>query len=811
MTRPDTTSAEVIVIGGGIIGCSIAYHLTQLGVSDVVVLERKKLTSGTTWHAAGLVAQLRASQNMTRLARYSVELFADLARQTGQETGYQTTGSMTVALHAERLEELKRQATMANAFGVHCELIGPEHIHQHWPGIETRDVFGGVLLPGDGQTNPVDTTLALAKGARQGGARIFEDTKVDRLAIKHNAVIGVYLDDGTLITGKQVVLAAGMWSRVFAAQHNIHLPLHAAEHFYLVTEPLDTFTKMRPTLRVPDEQVYYKYDAGKLLLGCFELNAKPWGMDGIPEDFCFDALPDDFAHFEPLLDKAIARFPELADAGISLFFNGPESFTPDDRYLLGPTPEAENLFVACGFNSIGIQSSGGAGKVLAEWMRQGKPPMDLWDVDVRRTFVFQSQSDFLYERTKESLGLLYDMHWPHRQYATSRNIRLSPLHDVTTAQGAVMGELAGWERPNWYALSEPARYEYTYGKPNWFEACQRECDALANDVALFDQSSYPIFHVSGPEALQCLQYICANDVNVPVGKIVYTQWLNQDGGIEADVTITRTDHSAFMVVSACVSERRDWFWLIKHSAEFDCLITQDQDSAIIGVMGPRSTELLRRICHDPLAVSDLAYYESTRLQTGDLTLRANRLSYVGERGYELYLPRSQAIALWQRLWTAGQALNIHAAGFHAMNACRMEKGFRHWGDDIHDHITPLQAGLGFATSQDKTSYIGKNTIDLQRGIQTRRLVNLAIEGADAPFMLHDEPILRNGELVGLTTSAAWGHRVGKSLAMAEVSRSDGVTAAWLNEGQFEVEVALKRFPITVQLGAFYDPRGERMR
>ena len=811
MTRPDTTSAEVIVIGGGIIGCSIAYHLTQLGVSDVVVLERKKLTSGTTWHAAGLVAQLRASQNMTRLARYSVELFADLARQTGQETGYQTTGSMTVALHAERLEELKRQATMANAFGVHCELIGPEHIHQHWPGIETRDVFGGVLLPGDGQTNPVDTTLALAKGARQGGARIFEDTKVDRLAIKHNAVIGVYLDDGTLITGKQVVLAAGMWSRVFAAQHNIHLPLHAAEHFYLVTEPLDTFTKMRPTLRVPDEQVYYKYDAGKLLLGCFELNAKPWGMDGIPEDFCFDALPDDFAHFEPLLDKAIARFPELADAGISLFFNGPESFTPDDRYLLGPTPEAENLFVACGFNSIGIQSSGGAGKVLAEWMRQGKPPMDLWDVDVRRTFVFQSQSDFLYERTKESLGLLYDMHWPHRQYATSRNIRLSPLHDVTTAQGAVMGELAGWERPNWYALSEPARYEYTYGKPNWFEACQRECDALANDVALFDQSSYPIFHVSGPEALQCLQYICANDVNVPVGTIVYTQWLNQDGGIEADVTITRTDHSAFMVVSACVSERRDWFWLIKHSAEFDCLITQDQDSAIIGVMGPRSTELLRRICHDPLAVSELAYYESTRLRTGDLTLRANRLSYVGERGYELYLPRSQAIALWQRLWTAGQALNIHAAGFHAMNACRMEKGFRHWGDDIHDHITPLQAGLGFATSQDKTSYIGKNTIDLQRGIQTRRLVNLAIEGADAPIMLHDEPILRNGELVGLTTSAAWGHRVGKSLAMAEVGRSDGVTAAWLNEGQFEVEVALKRFPITVQLRAFYDPRGERMR
>ena len=811
MSRPDITSAEVIVIGGGIIGCSVAYHLTQLGVSDVIVLERKKLTSGTTWHAAGLVAQLRASQNMTRLARYSAELFADLARQTGQETGYQTTGSMTVALHAARLEELKRQATMANAFGVNCELIGPEHVHQHWPGIETRDVCGGVLLSGDGQTNPVDTTLALAKGARQGGARIFEDTKVDRLAIKHNAVIGVYLDDGALIEAKQVVLAGGMWSREFAAQHDIHLPLHAAEHFYLVTEPLDTFSALRPTLRVPDEQAYYKYDAGKLLLGCFELEAKPWGMDGIPEDFCFDALPDDFAHFEPVLNKAIARFPELADAGINLFFNGPESFTPDDRYLLGPTPEAENLFVACGFNSIGIQSSGGAGKVLAEWMRQGKPPMDLWDVDVRRTFPFQSQQDFLYERTKESLGLLYDMHWPHRQYATSRNIRISPLHDVALEHGAVMGELAGWERPNWYALGEPACYEYTYGKPNWFDACQRECDALANDVALFDQSSYPIFHISGPEALACLQHICANDIDVPIGKIVYTQWLNNDGGIEADITITRTDHDTFMIVSGCVSERRDWFWLTKHSADFDCLVTQDQDAAIIGVMGPRSTELLSRICDAPVAAKELGYYGSSRFQAGDLTLRANRLSYVGERGYELYLPRSQATALWQTLWTKGQALNIRAAGFHAMNACRMEKGFRHWGDDIHDHITPLQAGLGFATAKNKDAYIGKDAIDLARGIQTRRLVNLAIDSDDAPFMLHDEPILRNGALVGLTTSAAWGHRVGKSLAMAELSHADGVTAAWLNEGQFEVEIALKRFPITVQLGAFYDPRGERMR
>ncbi len=811
MTQVDIQSANVVIIGGGIVGCSIAYHLTELGVQDVVLLERKKLTSGTTWHAAGLVAQLRASQNMTRLARYSTELFAELAKQTGQETGYQQTGSMTLALHPERLEELKRQATMANAFGVQCELIDENFVHEQWPGILTNDLCGGVYLPGDGQTNPVDTTLALAKGARRGGAKIFEDTKVDRLTVEEDLASGVVLDDGTLIKAKQVVLAGGMWSREFAGQHDISLPLHAAEHFYLVTEPLKSFTAVRPTLRVPDEQIYYKYDAGKLLLGCFELEAKPWGMDGIPEDFCFDALPDDFAHFEPILEKAVKRFPELADAGINLFFNGPESFTADDRYLLGPTPEVSNLFVACGFNSIGIQSAGGAGRVLAEWMQNGTPPMDLWDVDVRRTFPFQSQTDFLFERTKETLGLLYDMHWPHRQYATSRNVRLSPLHETLVAQGAVMGELAGWERPNWYAENERARYEYTYGKPNWFDACQRECDAIAKHVALFDQSSYPIFHVAGIDALACLERICANDIDVADGKLVYTQWLNEKGGIEADVTVTRVSADCFMIVSACVSERRDWFWLKKHCADFDCRLSQEQDTAIIGVMGPRSTELLASICDDPDQAEQLNYYSSAVLVAGDIALRANRLSYVGERGYELYLPRLQASELWQLLCRKGHSLNIRPAGFHAMNACRMEKAYRHWGDDIHDHITPLQAGLSFATAKNKDDYIGKAHLDENKGVQTRRLVSLAIDAENAPLMLHDEPIRRDGIIVGLTTSAAWGHRVGKSLAMAELSNPEGVTAQWLKSGNFDVEVALKRYPITVQFGAFYDPKSERMK
>lgn len=811
-------SAEVIIVGGGIIGCSIAYHLTELGISDVVLLERKQLTSGTTWHAAGLVAQLRASQNMTRLSQYTTELFAKLAQETGQETGYQKTGSISMALHAERSEELKRQASMANAFGVDCEMVDKSFVNEHWPEIDTTDMHGAVYLPGDGQTNPVDTTLALAKGARNRGAIIAEQAAVDRLAIVDDIVVGIYLEDGTLIRAKQVVIAGGMWSRDFASQHNVRLPLHAAEHFYLVTEPIPNFTKMRPTLRMPDEQVYYKYDSGKLLLGCFELEAKPWGMDGIPTDFCFDSLPEDFMHFEPLFEKALKRMPELENAGINLFFNGPESFTVDDRYLLGETPEVKNLFVACGFNSIGIQSSGGAGKVLAQWMQRGKPPMDLWDVDVRRTFPFQSESKFLYARTKETLGLLYDMHWPHRQYATSRNVRLSPVHQALEENGAVFGELAGWERANWFARGEEKSYKYTYGKPNWFEACQVECDAVMNNAALFDQSSYPIFIVEGPESLGLLQWLSANDLNVDTNKIVYTQWLNEDAGIEADVTITRLATDKFMVVSACASELRDGYWLNKHKSNFDCSVKHEPELVILGLMGPQSRAILAGLLErSDHGIDELPYYHSAEYFINEIPVRANRLSYVGELGFELYVHREQVLALWLILTDVGKSYGLKPAGVHAMNACRMEKGYRHWGHDIYDHINPYQAGLGFAVAmggddvQEGQNFLGRGTLTGTKGVQRRRLVSLAIAVEDAPFMIHDEPIYRNGVQVGLTTSAAWGHRVNKSLAIAELNSDSGVSATWIKEGHFEVEVAMQRYPIDVQFAPFYDPKSAKMK
>jgi len=803
--------AEVIIIGGGIIGCSIAFHLTQIGIKDVVLFERQKLTSGTTWHAAGLVAQLRASQNMTRLAQYTAQLFKDLSDITGQETGYQQTGSLTLALNPERLEELKRQATLARAFDIDCETISPQDALQHWPGLNIEQAIGGVYLSGDGQTNPIDTTLAFAKGARQGGALIAEDTEVARLIIEDDRAVGVQLRSGESIRAKTVVLAGGMWSRHFAAQHQITLPLHAAEHFYLVTEPIPSFTSMRPTLRIPDEQTYYKYDAGKLLLGAFELNAKPWGMSGIPDDFCFDSLPEDFTHFEPLLDQAVNRFPELEQAGIQLFFNGPESFTPDNRYLLGEAPEIKQLFVAAGFNSIGIQSSGGAGKVLADWIKQGRPPMDLWDVDIRRTFPFQNSDHFLFDRTHESLGLLYDLHWPDRQFKTARNQRLSPLHSSLIANGALMGEVAGYERPLVYqGKDESFAGIYTYGRPIWFDACQRECDAIRGTVALFDQSSYPIYALSGASALTCLQWICGRDMDIEINQVVYTQLLNDAGGIEADVTILRSAADEFLITGGCATARRDAYFLKTHAEAFDCTLLHREELCTLGLMGPQSKNLLCLMTDDQSCAA-LPFYRSMTTDVDGTTLRINRLSYVGELGFELVVDRTDAVDLFKHIQTLGEPFGLALAGFYAMNSCRMEKGYRHWGDDLTDQTTPFEAGLKFCVDLDKPDFIAKSALQALPKIPQKRLVNVAIVSDCAPHMIHDEPIFCNGQQVGLTTSAAWGHRIGRSLAVASIAHSGGVSKPWLQENRFEVEVAGQRYPVEIQFDAFYDPSATRPR
>ncbi len=818
MTESLPGRADVVIVGGGVAGCSIAYHLTRLGITDVLLLERRQLTCGTTWHAAGLVGQLRATRRMTELAKYTSELFAGLEAETGQATGFRQNGSIAVALTAARFEELRRGASMARNFGLAVEVIGPDEVRERYPILEAGDVVGGVFLPGDGQTDPVGTTLALARGARLRGARVAENVKVTRILVESGRAVGVMTEQGEVRAGT-VVLAAGMWSRDLAAAAGVSVPLHACEHFYVVTEPIAGLPANLPVLRVPDERAYYKEDAGRLLVGGFEAVAKPWGMDGIPEDFAFDSLPEDMAHFEPILEAAVGRVPVLAEAGIRTFFNGPESFTPDDRYLLGEAPELPGLFLACGFNSIGIQSSGGVGKVLAEWIRDRHPPVDLADVDIRRMMPFQSNRRYLRDRVTETLGLLYDMHWPFRQFASARGARRSPVHDRLVAAGACMGEWAGWERPNWFAPAGTApRYDYSYGRQNWFAACEAECLAVRDRVGLFDQSSFAKFLVQGRDACAVLDRVSANRVDVPAGRVVYTQWLNERGGIEADLTVTRLAGDLFLVVTAAAAQTRDLAWLRRHLPEgAHCTVT-DVTSGLpmFGLMGPNSRALLQAVSPDDFSDAAFPFGTSREVEIGYAKVHASRITYVGELGWELYVPAEFAAHVFDVLVEAGAAHGLAHAGYHAMNSLRMEKGYRSWGHDVGEEDTPLEAGLGFAVAWDKPGgFIGREALLRQResGVPARRLVQIALmeDGPEAPLMLHEEPIWRDGELVGATTSGMWGHRVGRSLAMGYVRCPGGVDPDWLAAGRWEVEIAWRRWPARVQLRPWYDPAGVRVR
>ncbi|WP_059411950.1 GcvT family protein [Cupriavidus basilensis] len=807
--------AEVVIVGGGIVGCSIAYHLTRLGITDVVLLERRQLTCGTTWHAAGLIGQLRNSRQMTELAKYTSDLLYELERETGQATGFKQNGSISLALNAARFEELRRGASMAKNFGLDVQVVGPSDIKGLWPMLDLKDAVGGVFLPKDGQANPTDITQAFAKGARMRGAKVVENLKVEKLLVENGKAVGVQTEEGVIKAGT-VVLAAGMWSRELAAQVGVSIPLHAAEHFYIVTEAIDGLPGNLPVLRVPDECAYYKEDAGKLLLGAFEPVAKPWGMKGIPEDFCFDALPDDFDHFEPILTSAAERVPVLQTTGIKTFFNGPESFTPDDRYLLGETAEVKDLFVACGFNSIGIQSSGGAGKALAEWIRDRRPPVDLSDVDVRRMHPFQGTRTYLRERTTETLGLLYAMHWPFRQFETARGARRSPLHDRLVAAGAVMGEVSGWERANWYA--EPgaqAKYAYSWGPQNWSENAARECRAVRDAVALFDQTSFAKFLVQGPDATRALNRISVSDVDVPVGKMVYTQWLNPHGGIEADLTITRTGPRSYLVVTAGATQTRDFSWLERNiPADCRCVATDvSSGMAVLGVMGPNARALLQKVSEEDLSNEAFPFATSREIQIGYARVRASRITFVGELGWELYIPTEFALHVFETLSAAGGEFGLTLAGYHAMNSCRTEKGYRHWGHDLTIEDNPLEAGLGFCVAWEKPGgFIGDDALRQARaaGPLKRRLVQFQL--ADPGKLLHhEEPIWCDGRIVGSITSGMFGHRLGASLGMGYVTNPDGVTADWLARNTFEIEVAWQRIPAQASLSPFYDPRNLRIK
>ncbi|MFL2986010.1 MAG: FAD-dependent oxidoreductase [Candidatus Poriferisodalaceae bacterium] len=806
--------AQVVVIGGGIVGASIAYHLTKRGVTDVLLLEQGQLTGGTTWHAAGLVSQLKPTHSLTRLATYSNRLFEELEDETGQATGYRAPGSISVASDLERWEEMRRGISMASTVGVDIREIDMDELQEKVPLLRTDDLVGALFIPKDGQTSPVDTTMALIKGARQGGATIVEGVAVQRLLKDGDICIGIETEDGHIVEAETVVMAAGMWTRHLAETIGVNVPLQACEHFYIVTEPLEGAERGMPIVRDPSNYTYFKEETGKIMAGFFEPKAKIWNLDGIPRDFCFGTLPEDWDHIGPIFEAACRRMPSLADAGLQLFFNGPEAFTPDGTFYLGESPEVDRCFVAAGFNSVGIQTAGGAGWVLADWIVDGYPPMDLSGADIRRSFPFQNDPSYLDERISESLGLLYAMHWPFRQYESARGARKSSLHEALDDAGAVFGETAGWERPNWFANDGQTReYQYSYGKQNWHDNMRAECDAVRNAVGLFDQSSFAKFVVRGSEALEVLEQLSANLIDVAPGRGVYTQWLNERGGIEADLTVTRLASDEFWVVTSAASQTRDWAWLRRACRGRSVEISDITDDwSVLGVMGPHSRDLLQTILNLDLSDESFPFGSMNLVNIRGVPCNALRMSYVGELGWELYVPADQAPSVYEEIVAAGDSFGLRHAGFHAMNSLRLEAGYRHWGHDISDEDTPLEAGLGFAVAWEKPGgFTGREALLAQKEQpRTKRLIQFRIEDPEL-ISYHDDPIFRDGVYVGRTTGGMWSHTQDRCLSMAYLNNPGGVDQNWLDSGDWQIEIGTRRRTVTPSIRSFYDPTNTKVR
>ena len=816
-------ACRAVIIGGGVVGCSLAYHLAKLGWRDVILLERKRLTSGTTWHAAGLIGQLRATQALTKLAKYSAELYTTLEAETDVATGFRQNGSLAVALSEARLEELKRGAAMAATFGLQAEVLDTAGCAERHPLLNPDGVLGGVFLPSDGQADPANIALALAKGARMNGVTIHENTAVRQITTDKGRVTGVVTDAGPL-SADYVVNCAGMWGRDVGLMAGVDVPLQACEHFYVVTEASAEVPRDLPVLRVPDECAYYKEDAGKLMVGFFEPTAKPWATDGIPDDFEFGTLPDDMDHIAPQLAQAGERVPLMSRIGVHTFFNGPESFTPDNSYLLGEAPQLAGYFVAAGFNSIGIQSAGGAGKALAEWMEAGEPMMDLGDVDIRRMQPFQNNRKYLAARASETLGLLYADHFPYRHFASARDVCRTPLHDRLADQGACFGEAAGWERAFWFlppdaaAQGKTASYTYSWGRQNWFDYAAGEHAAVRSAVGLFDLSPFAKFHVEGRDAEAVLQRICANDVAVPAGRVVYTQWLNQRGCIEADLTVTRMSETSFLVVTSAAARVRDYSWLKRQIPEDAQCIAVDVTSseACLAVMGPRARDVMQAVSPSDLSDTAFPFASAQSIEIGMGLARAHRISYVGELGFELYVPSEMAVHVFDTIMAEGQAYGLRLCGMHVLDSCRIEKAYRHFGHDISQEDHVLEAGLGFAVKADKEAgafgpFLGRDAVLRKRDAgMSRKLVQFLLKDPE-PLLYHNEPIIRDGHIAGYVTSGNYGHHLGAAVGLGYVACEPGEPDAATLASSYEIDVAGVRVPATASLQPLYDPRSRKVR
>jgi len=819
--KPLPASSSVVIIGGGIIGASISYHLAHLGI-DCVLLERRQLASGTTWHAAGIVGQLRESKAQTELAQYTTKLFRSLEEETGQATGYKQNGSINVALNPIRLELIKRNISHAGRMGVDARFLTPEALAELWPMINLEGVLGASFVPSNGQVNPLDVTQALAKGARQKGARIFENTKVSKVVTRDGKVVAVETDRGAIATTK-VVLAAGMWTHKFAKDLGIAVPLQAAEHFYLVTEAIPGLPKTLPIMTVADERSYWKEDAGKLLVGGFEAKGKAWAPeDGIPSTFEFDSLPFDMEHVEPILEQAFARVPRLAEAGIQLFFNGPESFTPDGRAILGPTAEIEGLYVATGMNSNGILNSGGVGRIMAGWIKNAMPEKSMLSMHVRRFLPFQSNDAYVRERVTESIGMHMTLHWPGHHMHTARGIRRVSLHDKLKAAGAVFGERVGWEVPMWFGEKHGAQWplEPSIGYQEWFPDVQAECLAVKERVGLCDMSMYAKIGVHGVDAVKLLNRVSCAEMDVLPGTSVYSPFLNDRGGIEADVTITRLATDRYIVLSGHPQQVRDAAILRDAILPGENVVITDETSAysLLAINGPQSREVLQALSSDDLSAEALPFAAAKMIDLAYARVILIRRSFFGELGFELLVPTEFTQHVYEALIGEGAKYRLKHVGLLAMNHCRIEKGFRHFGHDIAEEDTPLEAGFGFAIAWKKPGgFTGFDALSRQRekgGAPAFRLVQIALTRSTleaGPFLIHNEPIWRGDQIVGHVTSGGWGFRVGRSLGIASLHHELGVSKSWLETGGFEVEIAGIRHPIETSLTGFYDPAGVRMR
>jgi len=809
-----SSSARVVIVGGGIVGTSVAYHLTKLGWRDVVLLEQGSLSCGTTWHAAGLVGQLRSSSNLTRLIGYSVELYGRLEAETGQSTGWKRCGSVSVARTAERMVQLRRNASVANSYGIEAHVISREEAATRYPLMRIDDLVGAVWIPGDGKANPADVTQALARGARAGGARLLEGVMVTGVDVGGGRVSRVETSAGPIAT-EILVNCAGMWARELGRMSGVTIPLHACEHMYIVTQPIAGVSSDLPVLRDPDGHIYVKEEVQGLLMGGFDPWAKPWGTEGIPEGFAFGTLKEDWDKFEILMTNALKRLPALETAEVRTFMNGPESFTPDNYFILGESPEVRRYYVGAGFCSGGIAAAGGAGRALAEWIVEDRPPMDLWQADIRRFAPFHGDRRFLRERVSEIVGVHYNIAFPNRELTSGRGLRRSPLHERLRDRRAAFGAKMGWERANWFApegvAPEPV---YSFGRQNWFPYSAAEHRAAREAVALFDQTSFAKLRLDGADAEMVLQRLCANDVAVEQGRVVYTAMLNERGGFESDLTVTRLSRDGYLIVTGSAQRTRDLDWIRRHlPAGARAAIGDVTDAyAVLGLMGPRSRDLLTRVSGADLGNDAFPFGTSQEIAIGGATVRASRITYVGELGWELYVPVERAGGVYDALWREGRELGLRDAGYYAMESLRMEKAYRAWGREVTTDDTPWEAGLGFAVRLDKpVPFIGREAL-LSRREQplTKRLLTFVLED-EAALPWGDEPILRDGRVVGAVTSAAFGHTLGRAVAMGYVRDPGGVGEGYIERGAFALDIGGDLVAARAGLAAPYDPRALRVK